>query len=202
MKLLASLTSPFARKVRIALAEKRIEYDMAPENAWNADSKVPHFNPLGKVPVLALDDGTALFDSPVIVEYLDSVTPVGRLIPEPTRQRVIVKRWEALGDGICEAAASVVLERRRPETQQSQDWIKRQLGKIEAGLEWASRELGDKTWCSGDAFNLSDIATGCALFYLDFRFPEIAWRTNYPNLEKLADKLSKRQSFIDTVPVA
>src|SRR5438105_2870874 len=114
MKLLASLTSPFARKVRIVLAEKKIDYDLEQDNPWNAETAVPQYNPLGKIPVLELDDGTALYDSSVIVDYLDTVTPVGRLIPETTRQRVLVKRWEALADGICEAAATIFLERKRP----------------------------------------------------------------------------------------
>ena len=114
MKLHASLTSPFARKVRIVLAEKKIEYELVLDNPWNDDTKVPQFNPLGKVPVLELDDGSTLYDSSVIVDYLDTVTPVGRLIPVTTRQRVVVKRWEALGDGICDAAANIFLERKRP----------------------------------------------------------------------------------------
>src|SRR6202166_4942750 len=114
MKLLASQTSPYARKVRIAIAEKKIECDLVEESPWTPDTTVPNYNPLGKVPVLVLDDGTTLFDSRVIVEYLDTVSPVSRLIPEPNRQRIVVKRWEALADGICDAAAAVVLERKRP----------------------------------------------------------------------------------------
>ncbi|MGB8337470.1 MAG: glutathione S-transferase [Burkholderiales bacterium] len=202
MKLLASLTSPYARKVRIVLAEKRIEYQLVKENAWNADSTVPQFNPLGKVPVLVLDDGSSLFDSRVIVEFLDTVTPVSRLIPTPTRQRIAVKRWEALGDGICDAASTVVLERKRVQSQQNPEWIERQYGKVHAGLKAMAQELGEKTWCTGDSFNLADISAGCALAYLAFRFPEIHWNRDYPNLMKFADKIAKRQSFRDTVPVA
>jgi len=200
MKLLASLTSPFARKVRIVLAEKKIDYDLEQENPWNADTKIAQYNPLGKVPVLELDDGSTLYDSSVIVDYLDTVTPVGRLIPEPTRQRIIVKRWEALGDGISEAAANIFLERKRPQTQQSAEWIQRQYGKIRTGLQAMSEDLGEKGFCTGESYNLADIATGCALFYLDLRFPDISWREEYSNLAKLADKLVKRQSFMDTTP--
>ena len=200
MKLIASLTSPYARKVRVVLAEKRIEYEFDVQNPWLADSPVPLFNPLGKVPVLVLDDGTTLFDSRVIVEYLDTVTPVTRLIPSGNRERTLVKRWEALGDGVCEAAANIFLERKRAAEQQSQDWIRRQEAKIESGFRAFAEELGDQKWCFGDAYSLADVAVGCALGYLDFRFPEINWREPHPNLAHHWEKLAKRPSFQNTVP--
>lgn len=202
MKLIASLTSPYARKVRIALAEKKIEYDLIEESPWTAETTVPSYNPLGKVPVFVLDDGTTLFDSRVIVEYLDTVSPVSRLIPEPNRQRIVVKRWEALADGICDAAAAIVLENKRPARQQSKDWLERQRGKMDLGLKELANELGDKTWCNGEAYSLADIATGCALGYLDLRHPAVDWRAAYPNLVKLAERLAKRPSFAETVPPA
>lgn len=202
MKLIASLTSPYARKVRIVMAEKRIDYELAMDNPNNAGSRVTEFNPLGKVPVLVMDDGSTLFDSRVIVDYLDTVTPVSRLIPEDTRPRTHVKRWEALADGVCDAAVAVLLERRRPQEQQSAEWIVRQENKVFRGLEAMSEELGEKMWCCNESFNLSDIAVGCVLGYLDFRFPEIAWRKAHPNLARLADKLAKRASFQSTEPIS
>ena len=202
MKLLGSLTSPYVRKVRVVLAEKRIDYEMQVDLPWQEDTKVPEYNPLGKVPVLILDEGTSLFDSRVIVEYLDTVTPLGRLFPEGNRERTLVKRWEALADGISDAAAAIVIETRRPAMLQSKDWIARQRGKIDSGLKAVSRELGEKNWCSGDVYNLSDIAVGSALGFLDLRLPEIDWRTFHPNLEKLYAKLMQRTSFKDTVPPA
>jgi len=202
MKLIASYTSPYARKVRIALAEKKIEYDFVEESPWAEQTTVPTYNPLGKVPVLLLDDGTTLFDSRVIVEYLDTVSPVSRLIPEPNRQRIVVKRWEALADGICDAAVAVVLESKRPARQQNKDWLDRQLRKIDLGLKELGNELGEKVWCNGEAYSLADIATGCALAYLDLRHEAIDWRAAYPNLVKLAEKLAKRPSFAETVPPA
>jgi glutathione S-transferase len=156
--------------------------------------------PAGKLPVLVLDDGTALYDSRVIVEYLDTVSPVSRLIPEPGRQRIAVKRWEALADGINDAALALVLEARRPERQRSKEWIERQQRKVDAGVAELARELGDKTWCSGEAYSLADIATGCALGYLDLRHPQVAWRDTYPNLARLAEKLARRPSFQDSAP--
>jgi glutathione S-transferase len=200
MKLIGSLTSPYVRKVRIVLAEKHIGYKFELEAPWNVDTQVPDFNPLGKVPVLIMDDGTSLFDSRVIVEYLDCINPVSRLIPEPNRKRIMVKRWEALADGICDAAAAIFLERRRKKAEQSAEWILRQQKKVERGLEAASHGLGDKKWCDGNAYTLADIALGCALGYLSFRFSEIEWRKTSANLAGLFDRLEQRASFGETTP--
>lgn len=203
MKLIGSLTSPFVRKVRIVAMEKHIDLEFAVDVPWVPDTKVPDANPLGKVPVLVMDDGSTLFDSRVIVEYLDTVTPVSRLIPEGNRQRIAVKRWEALADGIVDAAAMIFLERtKRAPEHQSQEWIVRQEQKVFRGLEEMSEELGEKKFCTGEAMNLSDIAVGCALGYLDFRFPEINWREAHPNLARLADKLFAMEPFQTTVPKA
>ncbi|HEX4525052.1 MAG TPA: glutathione S-transferase [Casimicrobiaceae bacterium] len=200
MKLLASPTSPYARKVRIALAEKKIDCELVEASPWVEDSIVPTHNPLGKVPVLILDDGTALYDSRVIVEYLDTVSPVSRLIPEPSRQRIAVKRWEALADGMCDAAVAIVREAARPAKQQSSESIARNREKIERGIADMAADLGDKPWCNGEAHSLADIATGCTLGYLDLRHPTIAWRSEHANLVALFDKLSKRPSYSDTAP--
>jgi len=200
MKLVGSLTSPYVRKVRVVLAEKRIGYNFDVDIPWNAGSHVPDYNPLGKVPVLIMDDGVALFDSRVIVEYLDSAYPVSRLIPESNRDRIMVKRWEALADGICDAAATIFLERKRPDTLQNLEWVTRQQKKITLGLEAAARELCDKKWCEGNAYSLADIALCCTLGFLVFRFPEIEWRNTFPNLANLADTLEGRVSFMETAP--
>ncbi len=201
MKLIGSLTSPFVRKVRIVAAEKFIDYELVVDVPWGADTQVPNFNPLGKVPVWVLEEGKTLFDSRVIVEYLDSVSPAGHVLPKEPRPRIAVKRWEALADGVCDAAAMVFLERKRPEAQQNPEWVTRQLGKVSAGLKAMSDDLGQQTWCSGEFFCLADIAVGCALGYLEFRFPEIDWRRSHPNLSELYDRLLQRETFKDTVPV-
>jgi glutathione S-transferase len=202
MKLIASLTSPFARKVRIVAAEKHIEYALVVDVPWADDTHVPEYNPLGKVPVWVLEDGKTLFDSRVIVEYLDSVSPVGHLLPKEPRPRIAVKRWEALADGVADAAALIFLERKRRAEHQDPEWMQRQLGKIVAGLKAMSEDVGQQTWCTGDNFNLADIALGCTLGYLDFRFPEIDWRRAHPNLSELYDRLMQRPAFKETVPVA
>ena len=202
MKLIGSLTSPFVRKVRIVLAEKKIDYEFVIDSPWSPESGVANLNPLGKIPVLALDDDTSLFDSRVISEYLDNVAPYNKLMPSTNRERTEVKRWEALADGICDAAALIFLEKKRPAEQQSSEWIVRQQNKIIAGLDYMAAELGDSNWCMGTHFSLADIAAGCALGYLAFRFPEIDWNAKHPNLARLYEKLSHRPAFAETMPKA
>jgi glutathione S-transferase len=200
MKLIGSNTSPFVRKARIALTEKRIEYEFVLANPFDPAAQIAQWNPLGKVPVLLIDDGAAIYDSSVIVEYLDTISPVGRLIPEPGRQRIQVKRWEALADGLLDAATLVVLEQRRPAKQQSREWVERHNTKVNEALRATAHDLGERAWCAGDSYTLADIALGCALGYLDFRFPDAGWRTQYPNLARHADKLFKRPPFQATAP--
>lgn len=201
IRLLGSPTSPYVRKVRIVMAEKRIDYQMEVEDVWSADSRIGESNPLGKVPCLIMEDGGAMFDSRVIVEYLDGVTPVSRLIPPSGRERAEVRTWEALADGVLDAAILIRLElTQRPPEQQSAKWIARQQAKIDAGIEAMSSGLAEKPWCNGNAYTLGDIAVGCALGYLDFRFAMIDWRGQYPNLARLYEKLAARPSFADSCP--
>lgn len=205
MKLIGSLTSPFVRKVRIVAAEKHIDYEFVVDVPWEENTQVPDFNPLGKVPVWVLDDGKTLFDSRVMVEYLDSISPAGHVMPKEPRPRIAVKRWEALADGICDAAALVFAEKKRPTAQQSPEWIRRQMSKVNAGLKAMSEELDQQkaqdSWCTGEVFTLADIAVGCALGYLEFRYPDLDWRRAHPNLSELYDRLMRRPTFKDTVPV-
>lgn len=200
MKLIGSHSSPYTRKVRIVLAEKKIEYEFVIDSPWLPESKVPTLNPLGKIPVLLLDDETPLFDSRVIVEYIDNVTPNSKLFPAPNRERIEVKRWEALADGVCDAAVAALLESRRPKSQKSADWIARQQDKVARSLEFMSEELGEKPFCMGTHLSMADIAVGTALGYLNFRFPDLAWQERHPNLDKLHSKLLQRTSFADTLP--
>jgi glutathione S-transferase len=204
MKLIGALTSPYVRKVRIVMAEKKLDFQLVLEDVWNADS-ILKSNPLGKVPCLVMEGGEAVFDSRVIVEYLDTLSPVGKLIPPLGRERTEVRTWEALADGLLDASILARLEatwKGRTEAQRSQAWIDRQLSRVTEALAAMSKGLGDKPHCAGIYFSLADISVGCALGYLDFRFPQIDWRSAHPNLAKLYEKLSARQSFIDTRPPA
>jgi glutathione S-transferase len=203
MKLLGSKTSPYVRKVRIVMLEKKLDYVFVPEDVWSAQTTITETNPLGKVPCLIMEAGEALFDSRVIVEYLDTLSPVGKLIPAVGRERAEVKTWEALADGVLDAAILARLEATwvgRSPAERSQAWIDRQLGKIHTSLKAMSKGLGDKPYCAGIHLSLADVAVGCALSYMDFRFPQINWRSDYPNLQKLLDKLMLRPSFAETRP--
>lgn len=203
MKLIGSPASPYARKVRVVMAEKKLDYQYVIEDVWAPDSTITESNPLGKVPCLVMEGGEAVFDSRVIVEYLDTLSPVGKLIPAQGRERAEVKTWEALADGLMDAALMARMEviyKGRTEAQRSQPWVDRQIGKINAVLKAMSTGLADKPFCSGVHFSLSDVAVGCALGYLDYRFPQVKWRDSYANLAKLQDKLALRPSFIETAP--
>ncbi|MCX7249052.1 MAG: glutathione S-transferase N-terminal domain-containing protein [Burkholderiales bacterium] len=203
MKLLGSKTSPYVRKVRIVMLEKKLDYVFVPEDVWSAQTTITETNPLGKVPCLIMEAGEALFDSRVIVEYLDTLSPVGKLIPAVGRERAEIKTWEALADGVLDAAILARLEATwvgRSPAERSQAWIDRQLGKIHTSLKAMSKGLGDKPYCAGIHLSLADVAVGCALSYMDFRFPQIHWRSDYPNLQKLLDKLMLRPSFAETRP--
>lgn len=203
MKLIGSNTSPYARKVRIVMAEKKLDYNFVLEDVWSDQTTIKDTNPLGKIPCLIMEGGEALFDSRVIVEYLDTLSPVGKLIPPVGRERAEVKTWEALADGVMDAALLARMEAvwsKRTEAQRSQAWIDRQLGKIGASLEAMSKGLGDKPFCTGIHLSLADIAVGCALAYLDFRFPQIGWRNDHPSLVRLLEKLEQRPSFAETRP--
>ena len=203
LKLIGAVTSPYVRKVRVVMLEKKLDYEFVPEDVWSASTRIGDSNPLGKVPCLVLEGGEAVFDSRVIVEYLDALSPVGKLIPTTARDRAAVKTWEALADGLLDASILARLERtwaHRQAHERSQAWIDRQMGKVDDSLVAMSRGLGDHTLCSGVHLSLSDIAVGCALGYLDFRFPEINWRARHPNLHQLYDRLMQRPSFIETRP--
>ncbi len=201
MKLIGSLTSPYVRKVRVVMAEKKLDYQLVLEDVWGGDAMLKS-NPLGKVPCLVLEGGEAVFDSRVITEYVETLSPVGKLIPPSGRERVEVRTWEALADGVCDAALLARMEATwgPREGARCTAWIDRQRSRIASALKAMSQGLGDKPWCCGNHLTLADIAAGCALMYLDFRFPDIDWRGSYPNLARLAEKLAARPSFIDTAP--
>ncbi len=200
MKLYGTPRSPYARKVRIVLAEKNIPYELIVTRGSTPDSPVPALNPLGKVPTLQRDDGRALYDSPVIVEYLDGLGSGPKLIPEDFESRIEVKRWEALGDGVTEATVAVNHERLEPaEKQHNAEWFAKRQAKIDLGLALMERDLGNREFCFGGRFTLADIATGYALGYLDFALPEVEWRKAHPALARLAERLAARPSFSNTL---
>ncbi len=203
MKLIGTIASPYVRKVRIVMAEKKLDYEFLIDDVWSSETSIQLSNPLGKVPCLVMEGGEALFDSRVIVEYLDTFSPVGKLIPQSGRERAEVKTWEALSDGLLDASILARLEEHwagRTEAQRSKAWIDRQMNKVDECLKSFSKALGDKPFCVGNHLSLADISLGCALGYLDFRFPKINWRENYSNLDPYFEKLTHRPSFTDSAP--
>jgi glutathione S-transferase len=201
MQLIGSLASPYVRKVRIVLSEKKIDYKLTLDDVWSPESKILATNPLGKIPCLVMEDGGAIFDSRVIVEYLDGLTPVHKLIPASGRARIEVKTWEALADGMTDAAILIRTElTQRPENERSQKWMDRQMMKVESAMETMSKGLGDKAWCCEGKYTLADVTVGCALEWFEYRFSHIDWRSKHINLARHLDKLKLRPSFSETAP--
>ena len=198
MKLYGSLTSPYVRKARILIQEKKVPCEFVVADAWTADSPIPALNPLGKVPVLALDNGKVLFDSPVIVEYLDALrTPA--LLAASGEARWEMLRWQALADGMLDAVVIRLLESRRPAAQQSADNIRRQEEKIARSIEYAAQHLSRGAWLMSDRFTLADLVMGVALEYTDFRYPH-DWRKHHARLGEWLAGISARPAFVETRP--
>ena len=203
MKLFGAPTSPYVRKVRLVLEEKHIAYEYVLTTAATREAMVAPLNPLGKIPVLVGNDGRAVYDSPVIVEYLDGLVAEPRLIPQRFDDRIEVRRWEALGDGIADATVLISHDYRKPEAKrESAEWYEKQRQKIERGLAVMSKDLGGREFCFGGSFTLADIAAGYALGYLDQALPDLYWRKPYPALSQLATRLAVRDSFRKTLPAA
>jgi glutathione S-transferase len=201
MKLLYTLNSPYARKARIVALEKHIELELQEVVLTDPDCIVKNYNPLGKVPVLVLADGDSVYDSRVIVEYLDNHAPGTHLIPTDNSSKIWVRRWEALADGVCDAAVNAMLEQRKPLEKQTQANIDKQLDKVTRGLELLNLDITKKKWCVNETFSLADIALGCTLGYLDLRFKHLNWQDKYVNLARHYSLLVKRPSFKQTMPV-
>src|SRR4051794_17963676 len=196
MKLLYGPISPYTRKVRVVLAEKKIECELEAADVNPVDNPVNPHNPLGKVPTLILDDGTALFDSRVIVEFLDGKSPISRLIPEDLRDRVAVRRWEALADGVLDAGLLVRYESLRDKKERSSAWVGKQVARMKRGVALMAADLEGHALCHNERYSLADIAVGCCVGWLDFRKPgEVDWLAEYPVLAQHYAKLMERAAF-------
>jgi glutathione S-transferase len=201
MKLLGSVTSPYARKARIAMMEKKVSCEFVADRPSNPGSQVPVHNPLSKVPVLVLDNGKPVYDSVVIVEYFDHVGTGPKLVPEKFEDRIEVKRREALGDGIVDAIVALTHDSRyTADCDANADWYCKQLEKIESGLKVLQQDIGERDFCFGNAFTLADICAGMALGYLDRAYASYDWRGKYPGLKRYSEKLFARASFQQTQP--
>lgn len=197
MKLWTSSTSPYARKVRIVLREKRIACEE--QNPAQVGLDLSHKNPLAKVPTLELDDGTLLFDSVVIVEYLDTLEPSPRLIPASPLERALVRRWEALADGIADAVVLAMLEGRRTPERRDLAVVERQHGKVRAALSQIETFLAEHGGLFSAEFSLADAAVLSALGYVELRAPELL-KVPYPILEGYRTLFATRASVATTDP--
>ncbi|WP_024586583.1 glutathione S-transferase N-terminal domain-containing protein [Aliihoeflea sp. 2WW] len=202
MKLLSATPSPYARKVRIALIEKGLPFDLVTEVPWDASTSTPRYNPLEKLPVLILDDGTSIYESSLILQYLELTHPRPRLLPTGVGGIIAARRVEVLCDGICDAIILLFWELKRPEAFRSHPWLARQRRKVDGGLNEVARLVGTREWAVGNAFGLADIAAGTLLRFLDIRFPELGWREKYPHLVGYSDRMETRPSFRQTTPRA
>ncbi|HEX2941393.1 MAG TPA: glutathione S-transferase N-terminal domain-containing protein [Rhodopila sp.] len=200
LRLISASPSPYARKVRIALAEKGIPFTLQTEVPWDSSTETPRYNPLEKLPVLILDDGPAIYESRFILEYLEAKYPAPPLLPDDIDGKLAARQVEVLCDGICDACVLIFWERHRAAEHQSQEWIARQMRKVNGGLSAVARIAGSREWVVGDRFGLADIAVGTLLGYLSVRFAELPWRSQHPNLGALSDRLEQRPSFVDSKP--
>ena len=201
LRLISATPSPYARKVRIALAEKGIPFELATEVPWDSTTATPRHNPLEKLPVLVFEDGSSVYESRYILEVIEARWPEPPMMPADPWERLAARKVEVIADGICDALVLLFWERHRAPEARSAEWIARQRRKVEGGLRALAETAGEREWVVGDRFGLADITTGTVLRYLDVRFPEHPWRSQYPNLVALSARLEERPSFAATVPV-
>jgi glutathione S-transferase len=200
-QLISATPSPYARKVRIQLAEKNIPFELITEVPWNSDTRTPRYNPLEKLPVLLCPDGSSVFESRYINEWIELKHPEPALVPKDVDGVLAVKRYEVIADGACDALVLMFFENARDEDKRSRPWAERQRRKVDGALRELARAVGDEPYCHGGRFSQADIAVGTLLGYLGVRWPTIAWRDMYPNLARLSDRLEQRPSFAATRPV-
>ncbi len=201
-KVIVSLTSPYARKVRITALEKKIDFEMIIDVPWNEDTGVTKLNPLGKVPIWITDKNESIYDSRVITEFLETLSEPP-LLPHSPIDRIKVKQIEALADGIMDASLCIFAERKkRPKELQYAWWTNRQFDKIHRGLKFLSDAIAEKKYFYGSQLSAADIAVACALGYIGLRFSDdFSWTEKYPLLSGFYSDMMKRPSFSETVPL-
>ena len=202
MKLIIATPSPYARKARVVLREKQIDFEEIVDVPWNRDTLTKNLNPLGKIPILIEEGKEPLFDSKIIVQYLDHVNQTPLMYPKDPLDNINARVIEITADGVCDAIVLVFLENSRKETLRSNDWIQRQEAKIYEGTKYLSDCLGTKKYFVDDHFTIADVCGFSCLEYLDLRFAKFDWRTEYPNLESYWHIHKGRQSFLETKPTA
>ena len=202
MKLLIATPSPFARKVRVVLREKEIDFEEIVDVPWNRDTICTNFNPLGKIPVLLQEGKEPLFDSAIILEHIECMKKAPAMYPAGQEDALLARIIETTADSVCDALVLISLENSRKEILRSKDWIQRQGKKIYNGIEYLSNKLGTEIYFVGGQFTIADVAGFSCLEYIDLRFPQFEWRSKHPNLENFWQKHKNRPSFFETRPIA
>jgi glutathione S-transferase len=197
MKLAYSPASPYVRKVNACAIARGIDNQIERWKVATTDPALVEFNALSKVPTLMLDDGTVLYDSPVICEYLDSIGSAPKLFPTPGPARWKALTQEALGDGILDATQPRRRELTLPQDDGRKAYIELQRGKVTRALAVLEKEAGTL----GELKTIGEITIGCALGYLDFRYANEPWRPGHPKLEAWYAKVVKLAPLAETVPV-
>jgi glutathione S-transferase len=200
-QLISATPSPYARKVRIALMEKDIPFELLTEVPWDSTTSTPKYNPLEKLPVLICEDGSSVYESRFVLEYLELKHPTPALLPKDVDGILAAKRLEVLCDGICDALVLMFFERMRPEASQSAEWTARQRRKVDGGLKEIARLIGARPFAVGESFSLGDIAAVTVVAYMSVRWPQMNWREQYPNLAAYSDRMEQRPSFQKSRPV-
>jgi len=199
MQLLSSPTSPFARKARVMILERGLDVSVVGVNVFGDAAETEALrraNPLGKIPALILDDGQAIYDSPVICDYLDTLGSAPPLVPRAGPARWTALRRQALGDGVAEAGFNMVMEGRRPAELRSEAWMTRWRGAILDSAAALEHELTG----AAQAFDLGAITLACAFGYVRFRLPDVDWTAGNPKLSAWIAELDARDSLAATAP--
>ncbi|KAE9989693.1 hypothetical protein EG327_002374 [Venturia inaequalis] len=198
LTLISATPSPYARKIRIALAEKGIPFHLQIEVPWNSTTQTKLHNPLEKLPVLIPDNGPAVYESYFILEWIEHTYPTPPLYPKEKGKELRAKQVQVVADGICDAAVLLFFEKQR--SQPSEEWMARQRRKIDGGLEALNAWVGEKRYIIDDEFGLADVAAGAVLGYLKVRYQELDLGKKWPGLKKYSDGLEGRESFKGSVP--
>lgn len=199
MKLIGSYTSPYVRKISVILLEKGLDFELITVSPWSEDSRVIALNPLGKVPVLMTPQGN-FFDSLIIAEYLELFCPEPALLPAEPLPALRVRQLAALADGITDAAMAIVRECQRRADEQNETVLLSLRGKIQRGLDALESAAREGQWLNNAALSLADIATACALGFINFRRVMPNWCVERPALVAMAGRLFARTSFARTAP--
>jgi glutathione S-transferase len=201
LKLISATPSPYARKVRIALAEKGIPFELITEVPWNSTTMTPQYNPLEKLPVLILDDGNSVYESSYILDWLELKYPQVPMLPSDIDGILAARKLDVLCNGVCDAVVLTFFERMRDDGG-SAAWTARQRRKIDGGVREIARLIGDQEYAVGDRFGLGDIAAATVVGYLAVRFQELPIRALYPKLAAYCARMELRPSLANSKPYA